>query len=300
MKRLFALLMLLVLFPAAASAGSIVASFFPIYLFASNLTDGIDDLTVTTLAENYAGCLHDYQLSTADMKALTRGDLFIICGAGMETYLPAVTKALPELPVVDCSEGIELLEEDASSHEAHEHEHEHGHDHNAHIWLSPANAVTMVNTMAEALKTMYPQHADALEHNRAAYTARLTALDETLTASLLNLARRDIVTFHEAFPYFAEAYGLNVVATLTIDGEETLSPRALSEMIEKVEAAGNPPLFTEEEVEARAAAAVSRETGAPCYSLSPITACHEKTLPLDFYETEMLRNRDTLLEALGE
>ena len=300
MKKLIALMLaaLLLCAPGLASAETVVASFYPIYLFARNLLDGVGGVEVASLAEPTAGCLHDYQLQTGDMKALARADVFLINGAGMEGYLEGVFEAFPALPVVDASQGVTLLE-DCSDHGHDEDGHDHDHAFNAHIWLDAGNAIQMVSNLAEGLIDQLPRHADAIAANRDAYVARLTALDAELTATLSDLPHRDIITFHEAFPYFAEAYGLHVAAVINRDPDDALSPRQLAELCKTVQALGAPPLFVEPQYEDMAAATISRETGAPLFTLDPIVT-GPADAPLTHYEDVMRQNLAVLLEALGE
>ena len=220
-KKLLAALLTLLIFlsPTFASAETVVTSFYPIYLFALNLTQGIDGITIRNLAAPNTGCLHDYQLSTGDMKVLNKADVFLINGAGMESYLTRVMDTFPKLPVVDASAGIALLTEDGMDEyvDDHDHDHEdedaddHGHHHageaNAHIWLDAQNAIQMVDNLADGLISAMPQYEAQIEQNRADYVACLTALDEELKETLAAVPNKNIVTFHEAFPYFARAYG---------------------------------------------------------------------------------------------
>ena len=303
MKKLTPLIALLLalLMPAAALAETVVTSFFPIYIFALNLTEGLDGVEVVSLTPPDAGCLHDYQLQTGDMKTLANADVFLINGAGMESYLSGVFEAFPALPVVDASTGVALLEscvEHDHDHDDHE-EHDHDHEVNAHIWLDAENAILMVTNLADGLIAQLPRHADAIAANRDAYIARLTALDAELLSALSALERRDVITFHEAFPYFAEAYGLNVAAVLNHEPEDALSPRALAELCKTVKALGTPPLFIEPQYEDAAARTISRETGAPIYVLDPIVTGPEGDVPLSWYEDVMRQNLAVLLEALG-
>lgn len=289
-KKLLALTLavLLALAPVCALAETIVASFYPIYLFALNLTDGLPNVAVRSLAAPTAGCLHDYQLQTGDMKALSAADVFLINGAGMEGYLSNVFETFPALPVVDASEGVELLAEE-----------EHG-EMNAHVWLDASNAQRMVGNLAEGLMAALPAHAEAIAANRDAYLARLSALDQELRDGLSALPRRDIVTFHEAFPYFANAYGLHVAAVINREPGDALSPAKLAELVELVRSLGAPPLFVEPQYEDMAAQTISRETGAPVYTLDPVVTGPEESVPLDYYETVMRRNMQVLQEALGD
>lgn len=300
MKKLLTLMLALLMLaaPAAASAETVVTSFYPIYLFALNLLDGIDGVEVANLAEPGTGCLHDYQLQTGDMKMLAKADAFLINGAGMEGYLEGVFEAFPQLPVVDASTGVELLE-DCSDHSHDDHDHDHDHAYNAHIWLDAQNAILMVNNLADGLITTLPAHADAITANRDGYVARLTTLDDELTDALSAVAKKDIITFHEAFPYFAHAYGLNVTAVVNRDPDDALSPRALAELCKTVAALGAPPLFIEPQYEDMAAQTIARETGAPLYTLDPIVTGPDADVPLTLYEDVMRENLAVLLEALG-
>lgn len=300
MKKILSLIfaILLLTSPALASAETVVTSFYPIYLFALNLLDGVEGVDVVSLAEPGTGCLHDYQLQTSDMKALAKADAFLINGAGMEGYLSGVFDAFPSLPVVDASQGVTLLE-DCTAHEHDHEEHDHEHLYNAHIWLDPENAAIMVQNLAEGLIAALPAHADAIAANRDTYVLRLNALDEELSAALSDLPRRDIITFHEAFPYFANAYGLNVAAVLNRDPDDALSPRALAELCKTVIALGTPPLFVEPQYEDAAAKTIARETGAAIYTLDPIVTGPETDIPLTLYEDLMRQNLSTLLDALS-
>jgi len=299
MKKLISLILAtLMMTSALASAETVVTSFYPIHLFARNLLDGIDGIEIASLAEPTSGCLHDYQLQTGDMKTLARADVFLINGAGMEGYLEGVFEAFPSLPVVDASQGVTLLE-DCSDHRHDDHDdHDHEHAFNAHIWLDAENAALMIANLADGLIAALPQHEAAIAANRDAYVARLAALDAELTAALGDLPRKNIITFHEAFPYFANAYGLHVAAVITRDPDDALSPRQLAELCKTVQALGAPPLFVEPQYEDMAATTISRETGAPLFTLDPIVT-GPADAPLAHYEDAMRQNLAVLLEALG-
>ena len=299
MKKLSVLMLALLLAftPVLASAETVVTSFYPIYIFALNLLNGIEGVSITNLADPGTGCLHDYQLQAGDMKQLAQADAFLINGAGMEGYLTDVLDAFPSLPVADASIGIVLLEDCI------EHDHadaEHDHSHNAHIWLNAGNAIQMVNNLAEGLITSLPTHADAIIANRDAYVIRLAELDQELRTALASIPNKDIITFHEAFPYFAAAYGLNVAAVVNRDPDDALSPRALAELCKTVINLGTPPLFTEPQYEDMAAQTIARETGAAIYALDPIVTGPETNIPLTYYEDVMRQNLSILLTALSD
>jgi len=297
-RRALSLLLLTVLLPFSALGETVVTSFYPIWLLALNLAEGIPELEVRNLAAPDTGCLHDYQLQTGDMKVLAEADLFLVNGAGMESYLDLVFSAFPDLPVSAASDGIPLLYEGGAL-QIGESEEEEG-EANAHIWLSAANAALMAANMAKAMTAHFPQYQDQIQENLTALTLRLEALHEELKEGLSNLPRRGIITFHEAFPYFASAYGLEVLAVVNREPGETLTPAQLAQLADAMVELGVPPLFVEPQYEDLSARTLAAETGAEIYTLDPVVTGPETDVPLDYYETVMRQNMATLQEALTE
>lgn len=297
MKKFIALLFALLVLPCAALCETVVTSFYPIWLMTLNLTRGLEDhVTVRNLAAPTVGCLHDYQLQTSDMKALSGADAFLVNGAGMEAFLPEIANALPALPVIEAAEGIGLLE-DSGALEILDAEEE---ETNSHLWLDPARAVRMAENLAAGLIRLMPGDEAAITANLEDYRSRLQALDGQLREGLQDLSRRDIVTFHEAFPYFAAAYSLNVVAVVNKEPGEVLTPAQMGILVREIIRLGNPPLFVEPQYTDLSAETLARETGSSVYSLDPVVTGPETDVPLDYYETVMLQNMNTLIEALSD
>ena len=199
-----------------------------------------------------------------------------------DSFLPLIRREMPGLPIVDCSEGIGLIEDDEGP--------------NPHIWLNTENAGRMVDNMANRLMELMPEHAEQIRRNADAYIDRLAALHEELAQRLGGLPHRDVVTFHEAYPYFAAEFGLHVVASVTAEPDEAPSPRMIAETVEKIKTYPLCPLFAEPGVTADALEVIARETGQPVYELDPITDGDGS--PED-YEAAMRRNAGTLAQALG-
>ena len=296
MKRMLALLILFLMLPWGAFGETVVTSFYPVWLLALNLTDGLEGVTVRNLAAPDAGCLHDYQLQTGDMKVLASADVFLINGAGMEAYLDHILEAFPDLPVISAADGIPLLygldaleigESDAEEGAA-----------NAHIWLSAANAAQMAENLAAGLAEHLPSHADRIRENLEALRLRLLTLDNRLREGLRDLPRRDIVTFHEAFPYFARSYGLRVAAVVNREPGETLSPAQMARLVDVLTELNHPPLFVEPQYKDLSARTLAAETGCSVYMLDPVVTGPGDHVPLDYYETVMLENLRVLQEAL--
>ena len=262
----------------------IVTSFYPMYIDVINLTDGVEGVTVTNMTKPQTGCLHDYQLTTEDMKTLEKADAFVVNGAGMESFLDKVIKMQEGMTVIDASRGIDLMEEDGEA--------------NPHVWLSITKDIEQVKNIRDQLKEADPAHADQYEANAAAYLAKLEALKTEMHATLDDVPHKDIVTFHEAFPYFAEEFGLHILGVIEREPGADPTPAELETTIEQVKALPVKVLFAEPQYSPAAAETIARETGAKLYSLDPVVTGEATPDAKDAYLEAMRKNMETLKEAL--
>ncbi|MFC2314903.1 MAG: metal ABC transporter substrate-binding protein [Selenomonas massiliensis] len=262
----------------------IVTSFYPMYVATINITDGVDGVEVYNMTKPQTGCLHDYQLMTEDMKTLEKADAFVINGAGMEDFMDKVTEQQKKLKVIDASRGIELIHDDEGD--------------NPHVWLSVTDAIQQVRNIADQLKEADPAHADAYEKNAAAYIEKLTALKSEMHAALDNVPHKDIVTFHEAFPYFAKEFNLNIIGVVEREPGTEPTPTELQETIEQVNALPTKVLFTEPQYSPAAAETIARETGAKIYTLDPVVTGEATPQAKNAYIDTMKANMKVLKEAL--
>ena len=262
----------------------IVTSFYPMYVATINITDGVDGVEVYNMTKPQTGCLHDYQLMTEDMKTLEKADAFVINGAGMEDFMDKVTEQQKKLKVIDASRGIELIHDEEGD--------------NPHVWLSVTEAIAQVRNIADQLKEADPAHADAYEKNAAAYIEKLTALKTEMHAALDNVPHKDIVTFHEAFPYFAKEFNLNIIGVVEREPGTEPTPTELQETIEQVNALPTKVLFTEPQYSPAAAETIARETGAKIYTLDPVVTGEATPQAKNAYIDTMKANMKVLKEAL--
>ena len=262
----------------------IVTSFYPMYIDVINLTDGVEGVTVTNMTKPQTGCLHDYQLTTEDMKTLEKADAFVVNGAGMESFLDKVIKMQEGMTVIDASRGIDLMEEDGEA--------------NPHVWLSITKDIEQVKNIRDQLKEADPAHADQYEANAAAYLAKLEVLKSEMHATLDDVPHKDIVTFHEAFPYFAEEFGLHILGVIEREPGADPTPAELETTIEQVKALPVKVLFAEPQYSPAAAETIARETGAKLYSLDPVVTGEAMPDAKDAYLDAMRKNMETLKEAL--
>lgn len=267
---------------------NVAATTLPVYQFTSILCEGTP-ITVTRLVTESVSCLHDYTLTVRQMRAIESAELVVISGAGLEEFMEEALESADT--IVDASLGVTLLE--GGCHHDHEEaaEDDHEHETDAHIWLSPANAMTMARNICEGLSRQYPSHADTFEANLTGLLARLRELDEYAKARLSGLSSHEIITFHDGFGYLADAYGLEILEAIEEESGSEASAQELIGLIEMVEHHGVRAIFTETNGSASAASIITDQTGIPCYVL-------DMAMAGDDYFESMYRNIDTLKEAL--
>lgn len=289
MKKLAFLLALLLLLTGCAAPekpAQVAATTLPVYDFTVRLCAGTD-ITVTRLVTEQVSCLHDYSLNVKQVKAAEAAQLIVISGAGLESFLDGI---LDDANIVDASQGIELFCMKNADDHAHEGEGLH-HDSDPHIWLSPANARVMAENIHAGLSRQYPQYADTFNANLTTLLAELDALNEYGQNALSQLSCRELITFHDGFPYFADAFNLTILEAVEEESGREASAQELIHLIRDVEEHHLPAIFIEKSGSVSAAGIISRETG-----------CGEFTLDMamagDSYFDAMYHNIDTIKEAL--
>ena len=273
-----------VLWPAHLWANQllrVVTSFYPVYVAVLNVTAGIPGVEVSNLASPHVGCLHDYQLTAGDVRRLADADLLLVNGAGMEPFLGKVAQQSPGVRVVGVSQGIALL------------------DDNPHVWVSLEGARRQTENIAAALAAAAPDRADAFRANASAYNASLSALEEKMRAALAPYAGTPIVTFHEAFPYFARDFDLDLAGEIEREPGAEPSARELADTVKLVRERKVKALFAEPQFPDKSAQVVARETGVRVYSLDPVvTGPSDPEEARGAYLRAMEKNLEVLQEAL--
>lgn len=246
----------------------IVTSFYPVYIAALNVADGLEDVEVTNMTENNGGCLHDYQLTAADMKKLENADVFIINGAGMETFMESILETYPDLTVIDSSENIPLLECEEHDHAGHESEHEHegeeGHDHgeyNGHIWLNPDTYVMQIENMKHGLMELDEAHAAGYEANAHAYTEKVQQIGAELEAIGAKRPKEHIVIFHDSYAYLADKLNFHIVHQVVMEEDTSFSAGEIAEIMEEIKENGVSVLLAEKQYSDQIPTRIAEETG---------------------------------------
>ena len=278
--------LLLLLLPAAVDAKEITVatSFYPVYIMALNVAQGVPGVRVVNVTPMAAGCLHDYSLTAGDMKRLAQADIFFTNGAGMESFIETVARQFKELRIIPLSEGVSLIRNADGTD-------------NPHVWLDIGNAIKQVRNLSNAMVLFDPGNARIYERNTEGYVRKLSALADRMHGQLAPYSGKKIVTFHEAFPYFAREFNFDIAAVIEREPGAAPSAKELAETIGLIKEAGIKALFAEPQYPAAAAETIARQTGAKMFTLDPAVTGPDS---MDAYETIMRGNLASIMNAFKQ
>ena len=292
MKRILSLIIICLMIVGCVpiqTPAQIAASTLPVYEFTVRLCQNTG-ITVTRLVNESVSCLHDYTLQVTQMKSIEAAELVVMNGGGLEEFLHDALHSASN--IADASLDIPLLcPQTAHSHD-HEHEHEHHHEKDPHIWLSPVHASQMAANICSALCSRYPEHRETFQTNLASLQADLQTLQTYGEEQLRDLSCRELVTFHDGFAYFAEAFGLSILEAVEEESGSEAPASELIRLITLVQDHSLPAIFIEMNGSDAAAQIISTETGTKIYTL-------DMAMAGDSYFDAMYHNINTIKEALG-
>lgn len=271
--------------PTTESRIHLACTTYPVYLLTQAVTEGVAGVNAELIIDQEVSCLHNYTLTMQDMKAVEQADVVICNGAGLEEFLEDV---LVGRESIDCSRGIELIHTDADGHDGHDQ------DVDPHIWMDPDNAAVMAQNIADGLSALDPDNAACYQENVEQAAATLAQLKEELTAQLEG---RDygIITFHDGFSYFADSFGLTLLAAVEEEEGSEASAKTITEIVGLVEKYQLPAIFTEINGSDATARTVCRECGIETY---PLSMCMSgEGSGLEDYAAVLRGNIETILEA---
>jgi ABC-type Zn uptake system ZnuABC Zn-binding protein ZnuA len=298
--------------PAAVHAqkeGGVLTSFYPMQVFALNVTKGIPELAPVLMLPAPLGCPHDYALTPGDVAKINKAKVLIVNGT-METFItPRKMKKLnPKLTLIDSGEDFadiagedEHAEATAKKGDKHkaghgaEHAHSHG-DFNPHTWVSPFIAAKQVRVIGKQLAEIYPDHAQTLTANAQGYAARLEALGAQMKQELAKLPHKKIITFHDAFDYLARDMGLEIVGVIELAPGVNPSAKHMKEIIALTQQHKLSTIFAEVQYPEDVAKVIAKEAGALVRVLDPVAS--GDTPEAGAYEAVMMKNLEVLREAL--
>lgn len=264
-------------------------------------------MEVGRLNTGSVSCLHDYTLTVSDMRYLEQADVIVMNGSELEAFLE---QALSQLHAVqlDCSLFVDLLESDTHEHHeenGHDHGHDHSHEHDPHYWMDPRNMIPVAKSIAHTLSAEDPNNAGLYERNAQAVCAALQSAYDDWNLAMADLSCPYLITFHDGFHYFAEAFGLKLLFSMEEEAGATASAKEITLAANLVKEYGLPAIFAETNGSGSAAKAVSGETGVSVAQLSMLMSgedAPENTGAEDIlyrlYILPMNNNIETILEVL--
>ncbi|MGK7885063.1 MAG: zinc ABC transporter substrate-binding protein [Crocosphaera sp.] len=301
--------------PETSSGPKIVTTFLPVHLFTKAVVGDTGQVDILISPGNE---VHDYQATPEDAKLLAQADVLVENGLGMEAFLSdlVANAGNSELQQIDSSEGIEAMDgehghdehkHDEHKHDEHKHdehghdehghdEHGHGHHHpegNPHVWLDPVLAQQQVANIRDRLIEIDPDNADSYRSNAQAYIEQLQQLDNEFKEKLAPVQGCNFITFHDAFPYLAQRYGLEQEAIVEIP-EESITPQNIQRIKQITEEHSVKALLTEPGIEDKRVEQISSDLNLSLEEINPLEA--GETDP-QYYFVAMQGNLEALLRA---
>ena len=198
------------------------------------------------------GEVHTYQPTPDDIKAVAQARIVFYNGAHLEEWIDETIRSAgkPDLPIAVLSQGLPVISED-------------GGEPNPHLWLDVANAKAYVEKIRENLGNVDTANAAHYADRAKAYLAQLDELDKWILAEVeaIPKARRKLVTFHDAFPYFARRYGFTLHGFLVASPGKEPSARELTQLARRIKGAEVPAVFAEAQFNPKAMEVLARDTG---------------------------------------
>lgn len=232
----------------------IVTSFYPIYVITANLTQNVPDVEVVNMTETNVGCLHDYTISTSDMKKIENADIYIQNGLGLEVFMDKIVSTYPKLKVIDSS--INILNKIEDEHET-----------NPHIWTSIENYIKQIETISKKLSQYDEKNAVAYNENCTKYIQKINEQKQKYESKLQNLNGKKAICLNEGLEYLLKELKMNVTSVETNHEESTMSAEMLKNLITKMKNENIQIIVVDKDDNIKNAETLANETGAKIYKL---------------------------------
>lgn len=265
----------------------VAVTIFPLYDLVRRVGDGVTD-TVLILPPGAEP--HDFEPTPSAIRDVQAASAIYAIGHGLDGW---VTEIAPSgIAVVTADRGIVLRRAEAGEDGVVSSEGGSALGGDPHYWLSVPNAARIAGTVADDLSARFPESRARIEANLAALVAELDALDAEVRATLSAVSSKDIITFHEAWYYFAEEYGLTVAGVFESAPGQEPSPRDLAELLKTARREKIPALYHEPLFSSAAVAAFAEENGLRLAALDDIGGVPGR----DSYDSLMRSNARTIAD----
>ena len=244
---------------------------------------------------------HDWEPTIRDREKLQKADVIIVNGIGYEHWIGSFDSNDNQGILVDTSNGISTLDSEKhddhakeDDHDGHEEEDKNNHeDLDPHIWLNPVYAQLQVKNIANALSNSDPTNKNYYQSNAAIYNKELDLLDSKIRTELSG-CKTDFITFHNAFSYFSEEYGLTQHTIISSnDSHGEVRPQTLENIISLARELNIKVIFAEESTSTKTSQVIADEIGGKVLVLSPLEIVSDET-----YVEKMTQNLNNLKDAL--
>jgi zinc/manganese transport system substrate-binding protein len=300
-----ALLLSLGLIVGAASADAAQLKVVASFTVLGDLTQQIggDDVSVTTLVRA-DGDTHVYQPTPNDAKALKEADVIIINGLGFEGWMSRLIESSgTKAPVITASTGItKTLTLKDTEDKSHDHDHHHHDSTDPHAWQNVTNGRVYVKTIAEALQKTDPANASNYGERAAKLDAELAALDAWVKTDIATVPpeKRRVITTHDAFGYFADAYQVTFLAPTGFSTDDEPSAKEMRHLIQQIQSGKTRALFLESMGNPNIIKQLAAETGAVVGPALYTDALSTENGPAATYQKMMQYNVTALVKAMQQ
>jgi ABC-type Zn uptake system ZnuABC Zn-binding protein ZnuA len=250
---------------------------------------GGPNVMVTSMVPK-GGVVETFDPSPRDVAAVSAADLIVMNGLGLDAWLePVIESAASNVPVVRLAENLPGVDYVSG---------EDGEAYNPHLWLDVTYAEKYAHRIADTLAAVDPEKAAAFKAGGDAYAARLAALDTQIRQQVATIseANRKLVSFHEAFPYFAKAYGLEIVGSVVQVPGQDPSAGEVAALIDAIKRSGAKAVFTEAGFNPDLSKAIADEAGVKVESNLYNDSLGDP--PVDTYEGLIRWDVDKIVAAL--
>ena len=258
----------------------IVTSFYPIYIIAENVTEGASNIELENMAELNGGCLHNYTLSTSDVKKVEDADVFIENGVGLENFTEKLLQIYSNVKIIDSSREIQdIIKNDEEQ--------------NGHIWTSLENYKKQVENIAYELSNYNTENAEIYRKNASQYIEKIEELENSYKEELNNISGEKVICLNEAFEYLGQELQMEMTTIETNHEESTMSAEMMSSIIEKMKNENIQMILVDKNDNKTMAETIANETGAKIYELdSGLKGSIEKDAYINMvkYNMEILQN----------
>jgi len=208
---------------------------------------------------------HTYELRPVQMRFLSRADLLVLNGAGLEYWADDAVESAenPGLKILDTAAGMELLDSKKNDHNGH-------HRGNPHVWLDPRLARRQVKKITEALVEIAPEHQEYFETNMEEYLYQLEEFDRQARRRIENWKHRRLVVHHAAWNYFVRRYNLEVAGIIEQTHGQEPSASHLQKLIKIIDEYEIPAVFAEHQANRQFAELLAAETGSEVGVIDPL------------------------------